>query len=257
MIKIGLCTIAFRESPLEDVLAMAGEIGFDGVEIWGKADHMPLPYDAARVKRVREAAAAAGVEIGVFGAYVYPLSDEFETASGQCLDIAHGLGAPVVRIWAPRGEPGSLAPEDYRRAAAQLKDFAARAADHGLVLAIETHDRYLAETSAGLLELLADVAAANLKVNWQPSWKDDPDDPYVSLENLLDRIVNVHAQNFTGDYQHRAYIAEGDVDYGRVIRRLKESGFDGYVEIEFVNGDDPVAWLKKDFAHLKKLVADA
>ena len=43
--KIGLCTIAFSELPLEEVLNISEEYSFDGVEIWGKEPHTPEEYD--------------------------------------------------------------------------------------------------------------------------------------------------------------------------------------------------------------------
>ena len=49
--KLGLCRIAFRETSLEDVLDIAADYGFDGVEIWGQAPHIPPAYDAEYVKR--------------------------------------------------------------------------------------------------------------------------------------------------------------------------------------------------------------
>ena len=33
--KLGLCTIAFQEKPLEEVIDIAANYGFDGIEIWG------------------------------------------------------------------------------------------------------------------------------------------------------------------------------------------------------------------------------
>ena len=41
--KLGLCTIAFRDRPLEEVISIADDYGFDGIEIWGQEPHMPAP----------------------------------------------------------------------------------------------------------------------------------------------------------------------------------------------------------------------
>ena len=73
MIKIGLCTIAYRELPLEEVLKLAADTGFDGVELWGKEPHMDAAFDADRVKRVRDRVEELGIEVGVFGSYINPL----------------------------------------------------------------------------------------------------------------------------------------------------------------------------------------
>jgi len=236
------------------VLKLAGEIGFDGVEIRGGEPHMSAAYDAARVKRVRDLGAESGVTVGVFGSYIRPLMDNFESASRHCLDIAVGLGAPVVRVWAPRGAAGSLGGAQYSRAVAQQRDFCKRAEEMDLVLAIESHDGYIAETSEGMLQLIKDVGADNLKVNWQPSFSEHADDPCESLSALMPYTVNVHAQNFSGPTGERRRLADGAVDYARVIAELKNAGFNGYVEIEFAGEGDAVEWIKKDFDYLNRLI---
>ena len=43
--KLGLCTIAFQEKPLEEVIDIAADHGFDGIELWGKPPHLPEDYD--------------------------------------------------------------------------------------------------------------------------------------------------------------------------------------------------------------------
>ena len=256
MIKIGLCTIAFRDWDIEAVLELAGRIGFDGVEVWGREPHMTPRFDKAYAARVRELVKKNGLEVSVFGSYVEALVSDFDKLSEHALDIAEGLGAPIVRIWAPLGAPGSLSVQDYRKAVDQLKDFSARAAERNLVLAIESHDGYIVETSAGMRRLLDDVAAANLKVNWQASFREHADDPYDSLSTLMPYVVNVHAQNFTGPYTTRMPLSGGALDYRRVISQLKETAFDRYVEIEFVGDDDAVGWLKRDFEYLKRLAEE-
>ena len=48
-------------------------------------------------------------------------------------------------------------------------------------------------------------------------------------------------------------IAEGIVDYGKVVQILKSKGFDGCLEVEFVYGEDKMASLKQDRDFLAKL----
>lgn len=253
MMKIGLCTIAFREWAVEDVLKVAGEVGFDGVEIWGQENHAGKVYDAERIKRICDAATEAGVEIGVFGSYVKPLMENFEDVCGNTIEIADRLGTKLMRVWAAQGRPGTLSNDDYALAVSQMADFCKRAGERGMTLAIEAHDNYICETSAAMLQFLNDVGADNLKVNWQASWREYTDDPYESLAALMTHIVCVHAQNFDG-VEHRMFLAEGTVDYSRVISELRRAGYDGYVEIEFTAGDGSIEALKKDYEFLRSLI---
>jgi sugar phosphate isomerase/epimerase len=83
-------------------------------------------------------------------------------------------------------------------------------------------------------------------------------DEYARLDAVAKYVINVHAQNFTrssGDCQ-RTRIREGDVDYKRVYRMLQGAGFEGYMEVEFVCGDnfeEKVKALRKDYRYLRGL----
>jgi sugar phosphate isomerase/epimerase len=253
--KVGLCTIALNNHSIFDAISMAADAGFDGIEVWGKPAHMPFEYDADHVARVRDAAGEAGVEIAVFGSYVRGLADDYDGLSANALKIAEGLGTSLIRIWSAQGKPGTLCDADYAKSVQQCKEFCKKAADSGITLVVEHHDNYIIETAAAMLRWLDDVDEDNLKVNWQPSWLDETDDFYVSLATLMPNIANVHAQNFAG-WQNRALLAEGDVDYVRVVSELRGAGFDGYLEVEFLADGEPLEMMKKDCAYLKSLVME-
>jgi sugar phosphate isomerase/epimerase len=254
MIKIGMCTIAFAQWEVERAIDLAAEVGFEGVEIWGKPPHMPEEFDADHVVRVRERCAANGLQINSFGSYIRPLMDGFAQHSEHALCIARGLGARTMRIWPTHGKPGTLSPHQYGEMVGQLMDLCDHARDIGVRLAFEFHDNCVAETTSAMLRLLNDVGHANLWTYWQPSFRDGAEDFYDSLDRLMPFLVTVHAQNFRGSYKTRTPLAEGDVDYARVARMLKDAEFEGYVEVEFVGDEEPVEWLRKDCEFLKSVM---
>lgn len=257
MMKVGLCTIAFRELRLKDVLRMAEEIGFDGVEIWGKEPHMPNRYDGAYVAEMRDLAASLGLEVNSFGSYLSPLTPGFEELKDDTIKIAAGLKARMMRIWGPYGKPGSLVPEEYARAVRQIGDLCKCARDQDLTVAFEFHDNCITETSTAMLKMIEDVGAPNLKTYWQPSFREDAEDFCGSLTRLLPHLVNVHAQNFAASYKERTLLSEGRVDYRRVVSILGEAGYDGYLELEFVGQEGhPVEWARKDYEFLRKLTQE-
>lgn len=253
--KVGLCTIAFSTRPLEEVLALAADIGFDGVEIWGKEPHMKADPDGAYASEVRALAESQGIEINSFGSYMTPLTPKIpeRTPLDDNLAITRALGASIMRIWAPHAKPEQIPSSEYERAAAELRQFSAMAQRSGIVLGVEFHDNTIVETSEGMLRLLGDVNSPNLRAYWQPSFRAGAEDFYDSLERLLPHVVNVHAQNFRGAYQRRTYLSDGDVDYRRVVRMLADSGYDGYIEIEFVGAEEPEEWVRRDYEFLREI----
>jgi len=61
--KLGVCTIAFREKLLRVALTIAQQIGFDGVEIWGREPHISESCDDRRVRAARKTVEWRGLEV--------------------------------------------------------------------------------------------------------------------------------------------------------------------------------------------------
>jgi sugar phosphate isomerase/epimerase len=96
----------------------------------------------------------------------------------------------------------------------------------------------------------------NLRTYYQPRFAPDADDPYEAARMIGEYVVNVHAQNVKPASDGRMSscgIAEGVVDYGKVVQILKSKGFDGCLEVEFVYGKDKMTSLKRDGDFLARL----
>lgn len=253
--KVGLCTIAFRDRGIEQAIDAAAQCGCDGIEVWGQTGHLPPSATPAGAKRVRDLARERGLEILAYGSYLRLLTDEFDAQVHPVLTTARVLGTRVLRIWT--GGPPSAEATDAMidEAAEQLEGLCERAAEHGITVAFEKHDGELSDSADMILRLIRRAGIENLKTYYQPSWQPGGDDFYESLTKLLPYVVNVHAQNYLGgDLRHRTALSEGDVDYARVVGMLKESGYAGPIEVEFVEGPDPIAWARGDVAYLRSLV---
>ncbi|MCZ6677117.1 MAG: sugar phosphate isomerase/epimerase [Candidatus Poribacteria bacterium] len=251
--KLGLCTIAFSEKPLEAVIDIAADYGFDGVELWGKPPHMPSEYDADAVKKIRDMVLRKGLEISAFGSYVNPLMAWHQRHLEDALKIAQGLGTDLVRIWSGGGPSKSLHPDEKRLITFRLIPLAQWAQFRRLTLGLEMHNNNLTDSVASILELIEEVKLPSLKTYYQPTFRPDADDPHEAATKLAPHIVNVHAQNADANGQACA-IADGVVDYGKVLEVLAQRGYDGYVEVEFVHGEDKLAALQRDRDYLASLI---
>ena len=63
----------------------------------------------------------------------------------------------------------------------------------------------------------------------------------------------MHAQNANADGQGCA-IADGVVDYEKIVQKLADVGYDGYIEIEFLHGEDKLEALQRDRDYLASLI---
>lgn len=263
MEKVGLCTIAFPEKSLEEILDMAQEIGFDGVEIWGKEPHMGEVLDEERVKKARKMLEERNLSPSMFGSYLcLGVEGEFPKAE-SILKIAQGLGATIVRIWAGNKGSQEATGKDWENCLKDLEKVCRKAEKMGINLAMEMHAGTLADRGETARKLIEQVSLPNLKVNFQVDFP-GREAPLERLAAVIPWIVNVHAQNFKKVHpgspvrweDSLTLIREGVIDYQQLFHRLKEANFLGYFEVEFVKGHSPeekILSLKDDYKFLRSL----
>jgi len=263
-LKAGIATIALRNYDIFTALDMAGQAGFAGVEIWGKPPHTPEGVDEDHTRRVRDRARSNGLEIPIFGSYANPSWPEFEQKSDDAIKIATRLGAKIIRVWAGNKEPHEADEELWGHVARSLREFALRAELERLTLAMEMHADTLCHTPEGALRLLEMADAPNLYLNYQVGNFASPDVDH-DLALIGDKVVMVHAQNFKpscceAGKMNRTLLRDGTVDYDKALSLLAAHGFEGYVEVEFLPGENVsedalLESLKNDAAYLNEITA--
>ena len=260
--KAGLCTIAFQDRPLDEVLELAAQVGFDGVEPWGKPDHLPLSRTDDQVRAVRDKIESLGLEASHYGCYVRLGDGQDPVEKNKDMDrvirITGLLGTRIARIWAGTKDSEDLDEQDWRLMVEDGKRFCARAEEAGILLAMEMHSRSVTNRAAATLELIERVGSPALKANYQAIFGPEGEDFYERARIVGPHVVMVHAQNSRQGYRGQCLIEEGDLDFQKLYAVLKGFGFDGYFEVEFVRGDTyekKVESLKADCTYLKSIRA--
>ncbi len=256
--KVALCTIAFQDRPLFEVLELAARVGFDGIEPWGKPDHLPLTTADGRVREVRRKLDSLGLACSQYGSYV-SLGDSKPAAQqkadmARSIEIAGMLATKIIRIWAGSKNSQELSPDDWDRIVSDAEHYCALAEPAGILLAMEMHGNTLTNLSSAMLELIRRVKSPCLKANYQIL--NDTEDPYERAEKAGPFAVMCHAQNVSTAGNDLPLISDGVVDFRKIYRILKGFGFQGYFEVEFVRGktfDEKVDALKKDCTYLRTL----
>ncbi len=257
--KAGLCTIAFQERPLFEVLELAAEAGFDGVEPWGKPDHLPLTTPDDRVREIRAKLDSLNLECSHFGSYVRlgeeRPSDQQEADMRRSLEIAGLLGTKIIRMWAGSKNSEDMSEADWARTVEDGKKYCALAEPLGIQLAMEMHGNTLTNRSAAMIDLINRVGSPMLKANYQIL--NGAEDPYDRARAAAPYAVMAHAQNApAGGGEQQTLISEGVVDFNKIYEILSAGGFKGYFQVEFVKGssyEEKVDSLQRDCAYLKSI----
>lgn len=259
--KAGLCTIAFSDRPLDEVIELAARAGCDGVEPWGKPDHLPLTRTDDEVKAIRDKIGSLGMEVSHYGSYVRLGDGQDAEAKNAEMDraiaITRLLGTDIARIWAGTKDSELLGEEDWKLMVDDGKRFCARAEEAGVKLAMEMHGKSVTNRADAAVELVHRVGSPALKLNYQALFDKDHEDYYERATKAGPYVVMCHAQNYKpGGEEIMTLIQDGDLDYNKVWDILKGFGFKGYFEVEFVVGktfEEKVASLQKDVDFLKSI----
>ena len=266
--KIGVITDCFKR-PLEVSLQLAGELGFDGVQIYATTGAFsPETLTVEKKAEIKERLAAAGLEIsalcGDMGGHGYEIAadnPERIEKTKAIIDLAVEFGTSVITTHI------GVIPDDrnhprYQVMLDALNACGSYAKERGVTLAIETGPE-----TAPTLKMFLDDTTGGVGVNLDPAnfVMVTGQDPVEAVALLGKYIVHTHVKDGKllkktdpkviydcfaeggiealniADYFIETPLGEGDVDFPRYIEALREVGFDGYLTIERETGADPAA----------------
>ncbi len=263
-IKVILCTIAYRDRLLDYVLDVAADLGFDGVEVWGREPHISEQFDENRVQAVRRMTKERGLATPVLGSYLcFGATNERLEGKIELHDTLHTarcLGTPLVRVWA--SDVGSAQASDavWKTTIQAIRAACEQAAKLGITLTAEMHEGTLTDTAPTAKRLVEDVDSEYFRLNYHVSTHDEPDTPLEQLQMILPYVVHMHAQNYTSlqseDGIEHAALNGGAIDYAPLVGELKAAGYNGCIAVEFswAEGDSKREALAADLAYLRSLI---
>lgn len=268
MAKAGMCTIGFGKKPVTAALDIAARAGADGVEIWGRPDHIRYPLDSAQIREVREHAESLALEICCLGSY-FQAGAATEYA-GVKLDarnqvrLARELGTSMIRIWAGTASRAATPPETARKVIEDIRVFADHAADARIQVVLERHHGSLTEGWDGVKELLSEIAHPDVFLNWQIVGGEDEEElatrGVADYTALLPLSRHAHMHNYTAmddGSLKRCYLDAGIVDYKGLASVARTAGYRGYFMVEFppelTEGLGEVESIRRDIDFLRSL----
>lgn len=248
------------------------ELGADGVELlefFWKDKEAELP-------KVLEKARALGLTIGSF-AIGNDLShpDEAErkaqvAAIKDGVDTAVALGTNRLRVFA--GHHNEVGYEKSLSWIIEgLKEGAAYAEPTGVVLCLENHGT-MAGRADQVKEIIEAVGSPALRANPDTgNFRTVGEDSAEAVAALAPITSNVHFKDFrwakpeetehvyeglNGSRVVGTAIGDGDVDLPKVVQILRDSGYDGFLTIEYEGGEDPATALPRSVNYTRGLLEE-
>lgn len=273
--RIGVSTYSFwqfKNDALRDVegcIDLAGEMGFDAVEIL----HRQMTDESApALQKLKRRALLNGMSLCGFSIHQgFVFKDKAERQKNvdhtiKCLEMCYAMGIPTMRVntgrWGTiksfdelmknRGIepnlPGVTDDEGFKWVIDSLAGCLKAAEKCGVVMGLENHWG-LGLTPEGVLKIVDAVDSPWLRVTLDTG--NFLEDPYDKLEKLAPKAVLVQAKTYFGGGLWYAL----DLDNGRIARLLRKHKYAGFVSLEFEGKEDPRTGVPKSLEVLRKAFA--
>lgn len=257
----------FREpkASVESVIEKAAELGVSGVDVLHRQMDSEEP---AYLRKLKRAAFINGVELvclSIHQDFVDPSAEKRQRHiehTIRCIEMAGAMGIPSIRLnsgrWntirsfdrlmEARGiEPileGHTEDEGFKWAIDSIEQCLPKAAEHGVILALENHWG-LTRTPEGLLRIVEAIDSPWLGVLMDTG--NFLEDPYPKLEMIAPKTVFVQAKTYHGSGEWYTL----DLDYERIARILRGVNYRGYISLEFEGKEDPDTGVAKSLEMLR------
>jgi sugar phosphate isomerase/epimerase len=247
---------------MEEWFKIGAELGLDGTEIQSQC---MVGYDQDYLQHLKEAIRSSGLQVSQFIS-----SPDFSNPNEsrrldelvkvrQHVDAAAFLGAHCVRMTAGQQNEQITRSEGVRLVVQSFRRSIDYAVSRQVLLAYENHykDYFWAKPDFSqdhdiYLEILGHFPGGDLKVNF------DCGNPFMIgaepvhlLSSVLDRVVHVHCSDRAKAYEYTHVPAgEGLADYPAIFKLLKNSGYDGWLSVEY-NGNDGLNGLVRAIQYVR------
>lgn len=236
-------------------LDYAARAGFDGVELLD----MFWSDEAAEVAGAKRRCEALGLALPVYSISTNFLQPDEGARQAELaslkrgVDLAAGLGAPLLRVFSGDLLPGYSFEQGFSRVVDSLAEGAAYAGERNVTLVLENHG-LVAGRSEQVRAIIEAVESAALRCNLDTgNFLLVGEDPVEAAEHLADYIALVHLKDLDlatpGQSDHvytgldgRRYtgviVGDGLVDFGAIIGILAQQGYGGWLSLEYEGGAD-------------------
>jgi len=237
-----------EKTPLEHVIDQAHDLGLMGIEV---LQQQLESEDNSYLQSLKRHAFRKGVTLYNLGTAQDFVWDDAAKRKGNvehtknCIDLAHALGVPSIRVnagtWRRGDNPPGLietkgwvtpwegASEDdgFNWAIEGLGACVEHAQKRGVMMLLENHWG-LTTTADGMLRILEEINSPWLRAILDMGNFYYDGDMYAAMEKIAPWVDLAHAKTYPGG----GLVFTIPLDFERIFRILEGAGFTGYVSIE-------------------------
>ncbi|MEK4508517.1 sugar phosphate isomerase/epimerase family protein [Paenibacillus sp. FSL K6-2524] len=228
--------------------------------------------------QIREKAAAMGIDVSNYAIGANFITDSEEAYEAEIsrviseVDRANRLGAKLMRHDVASRPDTSIVNfnEDLDRIAVACQRIADHAKQYGIITSVENHGYYV-QASDRVQALLHAVNRPNFKttldvgnfvcVDEDPISAVKKNIPFASMVHIKDFYIRPAHRNpgdgwfpsASGNFLRGAISGQGDLDLWEILRIVKQSGYDGYLSIEYEGMEECTKGTKIALDNVKRI----
>ncbi len=241
--RYSFMTFSVPEASLDQVLALAKRYGYDGVEprLASKHGHgIETTMTTEEREQTTERMHTSGIRLSCLATslkFAVP-SEKTQTIeeANAVIDLAGDLGCPCIRVFG--GDYGQETDEKgaVEQAVKGLRAVADHAGKRGVVLALETHDRFT--DPEVVAEIMRRAAHPSVAVNWDVMHPVRAsgygmEQAFEILKQWISH-VHVHDGSKSMDTLQVLPMGTGEIDHRTAIRLLVAHGYNGFISGEWI-----------------------
>lgn len=239
-------TFSCPELSMKEVIELAKEIGYDGIEPRIGSGHkhgVELDADAETRDKIKREVAESGIELSCLATSCSYADPEKRKSmielTDDAIDLAGDVGCGFLRVFGgviPKGISREQAINDVSEA---LRSVADHAEKRGVVVCLETHDDWC--DPKHVAAVMTKVNHPAIAVNWDimhpvRTAEKTMDEAYDALKPWI-KHCHIHDGVWEGEEKalSLAPIGEGKVDHKRALELLSRMGYEGALSGEWIN----------------------
>jgi sugar phosphate isomerase/epimerase len=235
---------------LESFIDLCAQYPLDGVEL--TSYYVPEPMPDAYLRQLRRRAFLLGLTVSgtaIGNTFTHPPGakrDEEMAYTKRWIDRAVEFGAPTISIFAGDVQKNTTEAQARQWCVEAIQEACAYAGTRGVILALENHGGIVG-TAEQLLSIVKDVDSEWFGVNWD-SGNFDSADAYAELAAIAPYAVTSQIKANIGS-------PKGSVpaDWSRVIGILRDTGYRGWVSLEYEEDEDAKVAVPRLLKELERL----
>jgi hydroxypyruvate isomerase len=233
--KASVCIdIMMTDSSLSDRIHAVREVGMTGFEFW--------KWENKNIEELEETVRRTGLEVVAFCtkfvSLVDPLQrDQYVQGLEESISLALRLGCKRLITQTGLEMPGVAREEQRRSLVDGLKACVPLLEDSGIILLVEPlniirdHKGYFLSSSEEAFEIIAEVDSINVRVLYDVYHQQITEGNLIpTIKNNIELIGHFHI----ADHPGRNEPGTGEINYSNVLKAIKETGYSGWIGLEYV-----------------------